>query len=132
MTKDQLDEILTRLRESVNHDNAYFGIVEDVAPHEFCVKANEDGLKLFAAELLDVINNNKERPRNLAGEELPWFDDLIERQYIELTNKSRAELIKPTQDTKSADWRTKLIIWVILIVVVYLIITGIIFTIQLV
>lgn len=130
LTKNEMDDIASRLKESVNYDNAYFGIVEDV-PHEYCIKANEDGLKLFAAELLASTNNDKENIRGLTPEELPWFDDHIELQFIELTGKSRAELIKPVQKTPSNEWLTKLGMWAGLILLIYFIITGIIFTIQL-
>ena len=129
MTKIEIDEILSRLKESVNYEDAYFGIVEDV-PHEFCIKANEDGLKLFAAELLAEIKNNK-TPRALTQEELPWFDDQIELQFIELTKKSRTELQRPIQETKSNEWMIKLGFSLVFIIVIYLIIAGIIFTIQL-
>ena len=129
MTKKEIDDIVSRLKESANYDNAYFGLVEDV-PHEYCIRANDDGLKLFAVELLDSINNNK-TTRGLTPEELPWFDDHAEVQFIELTEKSRSELIEPIKKTKSNDWLIKLRLWGGLIILIYLIVTGIIFTIQL-
>jgi len=53
MTPDELQEIIQKIEASTSPENANFGIFRYGEHHvEGCIKANGEGLKLFAAELL--------------------------------------------------------------------------------
>lgn len=61
MEKDELQQIIDRLEATHSKDDAYFGIFEYGGdPDESFIKANKQGLGLFAAELLKAASRDAE------------------------------------------------------------------------
>ena len=131
MTKNELNQLGDKLYQTIDTEKAYFGF-EEWTPHEFCIKANKDGLKSFAVELLEVCKSDIDGTKmNLQSGELKWLNDEIDIQFIELTNKSKNEILLK-EDTKShKNILTTVAAGLGLLILIYLFITGIIFTIQL-
>jgi len=55
----EINEIITKLNDSCHHDKASFGIHHIGGHQEHYIKANPDGLKLFAVELLEAANESE-------------------------------------------------------------------------
>jgi len=132
MTNKELDIITEQLFQSIDNDQAYFGFKE-WTPHEFCIKANKDGLKSFAIGLLEVCKSDIDGTKmNLQSGELKWLNNDLDIQFIELTNKPKSELLQPKKEKSTNNWLVYLGLWLGLILLIYLIISGVLFTIQLI
>jgi hypothetical protein len=125
----ELKHIATQLKRDANRNKAYFGLTE-WTDQEYRIKANTDGLKLFASTILEVAEIEEEgKSHGLNKEELEWLHDEIEIDFVEWTNKSRDELVNNNKKDNSSRWWNYLL-WFGLIGIIYLIIAGIIFTVK--
>ena len=132
MNQYDLENIIDKIFNSVDDKQAYFGF-EEYTPHEFCIKANKDGLKTFAAELLELSKSDIEGTKlSLSPSKLTWYKNELDVNFVELTTKSREELLQPKKKTSSNNWLTYLALGSGVLLLIYLIISGIIFTIQLI
>jgi len=100
MKQEELDELINKLERSSSPTDAYFAIYQyGGGPDESYVKANKEGLELFAAQLLkasrdyDKIIVDKEKniiPLNYTEQ---WIDGDIFIQYVEPTTE-KGKLVK--------------------------------------
>jgi hypothetical protein len=125
----QLKQIVTQLKRDANRNTAYFGFNE-WTEHEYCIKANTDGLKLFASILLEAAEIEEEgKSHGLNKEEIEWLYDELEIDFIEWTNKNREDLVNNTPKEAGIKW-WNFLLWIGLGGIGYLIIAGVIFTIK--
>jgi len=97
MTQDELQQIIDKLESQVSKYNASFGIFQHGGgSDESYIKANKEGLVLYALELLKAVNKTGEASGHgqnnipLSFEE-PWLDEQSDTvvQYIEpVANRS--------------------------------------------
>jgi hypothetical protein len=126
-----ISQIIRDLKSESNLETAFFGFTE-WTEHEFCIKANNDGLKLFAATILEGTQMTKEgQTQGLNQEELKWFKDELEINFIQWTNKPKSELLNTLRQTKESKW-VNLIMTLSFLLLGYLVIAGIIFTIKMI
>ena len=127
----ELKQIANQLKRDANRNVAYFGFTE-WTDQEHCIKANTDGLKLFAATILDVAEIEEEgKSHALDKGELEWLNDELEIDFIEWTNKDREELVNVNQNQPSYKlWNY--LHWFGLIGIIYLLLAGIVFTLKLI
>lgn len=126
---DELKQIATQLKRDSNRNKAYFGFKE-WTEQEYCIRANTDGLKLFASTILEVAEIEEEgKSYGLNKEELEWLHDELEIDFVEWTNKDRDELVINNQKETTSKWWNYLL-WIVLLGIIYLIIAGVIFTIK--
>jgi|GEM_PF-2710661 len=122
-----LDKISKHLTDNSIQENAYFGITEWV-DQEFCINANDDGLKLFAAKLLEIAALKEERKTyGLNQAELKWYFDELDIKFIQWTEKSRKEILDEIQPFRGTILG-KLIPIVLVVILIYLLAAGVIFT----
>ena len=98
MNKADLQKIIEQLESSNSKDYAYFGIFDDgTDTGEEFIKANKEGLSLFAAALLkaaqDVTDRAKENEKIFypLTSEREWIDENSEVliNFIEASNEPR-------------------------------------------
>ena len=133
MTKDELQIIIDQLESGNLKCDAQFGILEDRgSSHDSYIKANKEGLELFAAELLkasrdaDAILASKENSGYAMGWREEWIDGASTTfvQYIELLNeKEISSTITPHTETIK-DQIMKVGCLAMLVVFVVAIVTG--------
>lgn len=134
MTEEELKKIITQLKSRNEKNKAHFGFYQyGGGPDESYIKANKQGLELFAVELLraGIESKNREFANNKVetiGLDLDWIhqdgDFLID--YIEITNKDRDSTNKAFPTNKES-WKEKILkvgCIVIGIVVIGLIVIG--------
>ena len=126
---DELKQIASQLKRDANRNKAYFGFNE-WTEHEFCIKANTDGLKLFASTLLEATEIEEEgKSHGLNKEEFEWLHDELEIDFVEWTNKDREDLVNNSPKVTESKW-WNILLWIGLVGIGYLIIAGVIFTIK--
>lgn len=124
-----LKQMTTQLKRDANRNKAYFGFAE-WTDQEYCIRANTDGLKLFASKILEAAEIEEDgKTHALKKEELEWFRDDLEIKFIEWTSKDRDEIPINNQKETSGRWWNYLI-WIGLCLIIYLLIAGILFTIK--
>jgi hypothetical protein len=92
MNKDELQKIIDQLETANVKSDAQFGIMEfGGSAHDSYIKANKEGLELFAIELLKISRDadilaNKEEPARSMDWEAEWIDGASNTfiQYVEL------------------------------------------------
>ena len=99
MNKEELQNIIDKLESENPKEKAYFGIFEyGGGPDESFIKANKQGLELFALEILKAARDTEELLNDDKGESVfplgfdeDWIDDDCSTyiQYIEPTNEIR-------------------------------------------
>jgi hypothetical protein len=89
MTDEEIKEKADKLNGNSRESTAYFGIVEE--NQDFYIKANRDGLRLFAAELLYAsINDNESKVWGINNE---WYDSsALEIDHIQLIDAERISI----------------------------------------
>lgn len=133
MTKEELQEIVTRLKATNTKEDAYFGIFSyGGGPDESFIKANRQGLELFAAEILEasmltgeIVNDGQKNLHPLRYDE-EWIDGETIVQYVEPFLESRENR---KEEAYTQSWRDKMftggcVLLVVLGVIVF--ITGLI------
>lgn len=92
MTQDELQKIIEELEARVSKDKATFGIFQyGGGPDESFIKADKEGLKLFALELLKAANKSndilEDKEKNVIPIELDesWVNEQSDTviQYVE-------------------------------------------------
>jgi hypothetical protein len=96
LDKEDLQKIIDQLESSNSKDEAYFGIFQyGSVPGESFVKANKQGLELFAVDILkasrdaDEIVGDKEKTIIPLDCEEEWIEGDIVVHYIEPTLEKR-------------------------------------------
>ena len=86
---DQLKQIAIQLKRDSNRNKAYFGFNE-WTEHEYCIRANTDGLKLFASTLLKATEIEEEgKSHGLNKEEMEWLhDEPVSYTHLTLPTKA--------------------------------------------
>lgn len=126
-----IKNIIKFLKSNSNEDIGFFGFTI-WTDHEFCIRANNDGLKLFAATILEGTEMTEEgQTQGLNPEDLKWFKDELEINFIQWTKKPKNELLKSIESTKESRWGNW-ILGITFLVIGYLLIAGIIFTIKMI
>ena len=102
MNKEDLQNIIDKLEKEDRKEKAYFGIFEyGGGPDESFIKANKQGLELFAIELLKaardtegLLKNETEKSVFPLGFDEDWVDDDCSTyiQYVEPTNEIRTNV----------------------------------------
>ena len=129
---ERLSEIAKELKATSNENVAFFGFLE-WTDHEFCIKANNDGLKLLAATLLEATEiKTRGQSYGLNSEEVPWFTDELGIDFISWTDQPRSELEAETKESSKSMLWISIGLTIISLIVLYLIIVGIIYTIKLI
>ena len=115
MEKEELQKIIDRITETNSKDDAYFGIFRyGGGPDESFIRANKQGLELFAVDLLkasrdteEIISDPSQNAYTLEFEE-EWIDEDSETllQYVEPSIDKR-ESAKPLPYKEN--WKDKLI-----------------------
>ena len=133
MNKEELNKVSDLIYNYIDPDKAYLGF-EEWTPHEFCIKANIDGLKSFAVDLLEVCKSDIEGTKmNLQSRENNYINNDLDIQFIELTNKSKVEIRSPQkEESPSKNKLTNIALGFFLILVLYLLVAGVIFTVQII
>lgn len=106
MTRPKIQEIADLLVQASNPETAYFGFDEygGDASDEWFVKANKDGLQLFAAELLFTTIDVDEHNIRVPDQEGVWFDNsLLQIDYIELVERKREAIKKETPKSEASE-----------------------------
>ena len=111
MSKDELQKIIDQLESGNSKDEAYFAIFQyGGGPDESFVKANKQGLELFAAEILkasrdaDEIVGDKEKNIIPLDYEEEWIEGDTFVQYIEPTLEKRK---KAKHEPRKETWKDK-------------------------
>jgi hypothetical protein len=135
LTKEELQKIIDQFDENDLKNRAIFGIAQyGGGSDESFIRANKEGLELFAIELLksardtnEIISSNRRNSIPLDYNE-NWIDENSDTfiQYIELITEKRKK--KPNNDhtTKFADKLIPYGCGLILIVVLISIIVGLV------
>jgi len=114
MNNEKLENIITELESESIKDDAYFGFYEneDNQDDEH-IKANKDGLILYAVELLKAANEFNLRHFEKGKDELygindEWFSKENEYmfKYIKLINKQKSKIDPDTKEHKET-WTDK-------------------------
>jgi hypothetical protein len=95
--KEELKVIIEKLEQNASKETGTFGLYYE--QHEWCyIKANDDGFKLFAIEMLKsvldsekVINNN-EKNYIPFGFERKWFEGEVSIEYIKPIREERSKI----------------------------------------
>lgn len=137
MTKEELQEIVARLKATNTKDDAYFGIFRyGGGPDESFIKANRQGLELFAAEVLEasmfaeeIVNDHKKNIHSFSYDE-EWIDGETLVQYVEPFLEPRQKI---KEETVTPSWTDKMfaggcILFVVICLV--LLITGLVTAIK--
>jgi len=103
--------------------DAYFGFVQYVQ-QEFCIQANSEGLKLFAAKLLELVDSKDESRSSMVHDE--WIEDQMDLKYIEVIDKSQSEVDQVQISRAPSNWYL-LRHTLLLLVIVYLLFSSIYF-----
>jgi hypothetical protein len=113
LNKDELQKIIDQLESGNSKDEAYFGIFQyGGGPDESFVKANKQGLELFAADILkasrdaDEIVGDKEKNIIPLEYEEEWLDGDTFVQYVEPTLEKRK---KAKQEHYNETWEDQAI-----------------------
>lgn len=114
VNKEELQNIIDKLENENRKENAYFGIFEyGGGPDESYIKANKQGLELFALEILkaardteELLNNDKEESIFPLGFDEDWIDNDCSTyiQYVEPTDETRANV---KQESYVETWKDK-------------------------
>lgn len=91
--KDQyLSEIITHLEQNTSKENGYFELCEEDEGYMIYIKGNNDGLKLFATELLKAaaeIEKSESIPNKIKlniNENEEWFEG-FPIEYVKQANR---------------------------------------------
>lgn len=114
MEETDLQKIINDLESTNSKDEAYFGVfMYGGGPEESYVKANRQGLELFAAELLKasrdtekILESDEESIALLAHDD-DWVDDdsHVFLEYVEPSTKVREEA---KAELEADSWQDKL------------------------
>ena len=109
MKKEELQNVIDKLENACPNEKAYFGIfMYGGDPTESYIKANKEGLELFALEILKVaqdseklLKSDKDTSVFPEGFKEDWIDNESSTfiQYVELTNEIRANVEEPYSET---------------------------------
>lgn len=130
MKNQELNTVLQKLRENNIEENAYLGFFTDGGGlHESCIKANKDGLRLYAAALIEASLEIDNRNFNIEEEEeffsikTDWVSESsdIFFSYVELSNLPKAE-IEPIKEHKE-NWKDKLMGYVLGGIIIFILIS---------
>ena len=131
MKEKILVEMIKDLEINSSIEDAYIEYAYDDAYEKYLMKANKDGLKLFAKELLQIASNfdnyknNKAEFQPIKLENEDWFfDQEAMPTFVEPIFLSRKD-IKVIEPQKSS-WKDDLIGFVIVIILGVIIISAII------
>ncbi|WP_437823963.1 hypothetical protein [Tenacibaculum mesophilum] len=139
VTNKKLENIISELNQNNKKEEALFGFYhQDGDEYNTCIKANKQGLELFALELLKA-RNEIENQSFENGEveyleiDIDWTDPNADFYFnnIELTNKLKTEK-EPIPEYKES-WKDKLygyLIFGIIIGLIILLIVGFITTLS--
>ena len=112
MTKEELQQVINQLTESNLEEEAFFGVLEYGGTEEHYIKANRQGLELFAAELLkasrdaeQIINISDNNVHLIEWDDDVWLEDsevfinyiepsFMKRDQAENSNKEGEETWK--------------------------------------
>ena len=132
MTDDKLQNIITELEKRNDKSKAYFGFYQyGGGEDESCIKANRQGLELYAVELLkagiEIENRTFENGlTEVYGIEDDWADENADFffDYIEFTKKLKEpnELFPVHKETWKDQLMKVLIMTIIFLLVAFLII----------
>lgn len=108
MEKEELQKIIDQLEAANSKDEAFFGVYRYGGPGEEFIKANKQGLELFAADILRAsrdakeILSDKEKTICVLNYEEAWIDDESEvlLQYVEPVG-TRAQALTPISETET-------------------------------
>ncbi|NMH88956.1 hypothetical protein [Flavivirga algicola] len=117
MNTPGLRAVIQQLKETNLKENAYLGFFYNDNDHDYetyHIKANKEGLELYAAKFLEAslemdrrtfINNEKE----IFSLNSKWFDDSdFQFSHIELLQKIKAEIVEPIEEAYNQPWKDKL------------------------
>lgn len=99
MDKIELETIIEKLEQNVSKENGTIGLYYRDGEDECHLKANKDGFKLFAIELLkasintETIIENKEKDFIPFGFNQKWFEGEVMIAYIKPILEKRGEII---------------------------------------
>ena len=119
MKDEELQDIIDKIESANLKEEAYFGIFQyGGGADESFIKANRQGLELFALELLKA-SKEKEKNTYSLDEDEQWIDIDSDTQidYIKLSNENR---IKTKQEKYNETWKDKIIKPVMMIVMLFL------------
>jgi len=108
MNTQELNNFIQNLRNSCSTEDGYFGFFyDDEDDYTSYVKANKEGLRLFASELLEVsLEIDKKESLTLSKD---WHhnnsDFAVSR--IELSKKTRLELDSSKKEEFKQTWKDK-------------------------
>lgn len=116
MNTPGLRAVIQQLKETNLKENAYLGFFYNDDDCETCyIKANKEGLELYATKLLEAslemdrraFVENKKEVFNLS---LKWFvkHSDFEFSFIELVQKTKDEIIGPIKKEYNQTWKDKL------------------------
>ncbi|HUC79628.1 MAG TPA: hypothetical protein VMR70_01880 [Flavisolibacter sp.] len=113
MTKQELQDFISKLEPAVSKDTALFEIYQyGGGPDESFIKANPDGLQLFAIELLnaslrveETIKDSAKNTIDIEHEKMLQNGD-IGIHYIELTLEERQTALERLPDKQT--WKDTL------------------------
>ncbi len=132
MTDEKLKTIISELESRNEKEKAYFGFYQyGGGIDESCMKANRQGLELFACELLKASlesQSQKENKPELTKLDTDWTDENGDFffDFVELTNREK-EPDNQTFPVPNEGWDIKyvrLVGIVLVMVLICLIITG--------
>ena len=135
LNKTELESIIEQLESSNSKDDAYFGLFDDGSESgEGFIKANREGLSLFAAALLKAardVNDNTEIKEKIfypLTSEKDWIDEnshlLI--NYIEPSNEPREKAEFQPYIKSKKDKALEILVGLVVIFVIVATIIGII------
>ena len=120
MNTPGLRAVIQQLKETNLKENAYLGFFYN--DDETCyIKANKEGLELYATELLEaslemdnrVFIENKKEVFNLSLEEFVKDSD-FQFSFIELVHKTKTEILEPAKEEPNQTWKDELAGYVII------------------
>ncbi|PJJ59250.1 hypothetical protein [Hymenobacter chitinivorans] len=112
MTPEEITDFTVRLTAETSPQEAYFGIFQyGGGPDESCIRANKQGLQLFAAKLLSAAAQVDETLAHETQTIIPfedevedsWLDGDVFVQYIEPLADRPAPLPTPTVSSTLLD-----------------------------
>lgn len=134
MDTKRLNEIITELKDSCYRSKASFGIHHIGGHEEHYIKANPDGLKLFAIELLeatvdseDIVAHPQKNIHVLDCGGVEWIhpDSDIILEYVSPTLDSRDNIHPQTFDQPKSNILTGFVMITILLALISIFILGI-------
>jgi len=108
LTQDELQKIIDQLERQTSKDNATFGIFQyGGGSDESCIKADKEGLKLFALELLKASSKTNEIINDKGKNIIPiifqenWIDDQSDTviQYVKPVERRQIKDEKKYKET---------------------------------